>query len=65
MINVKRSGSKQGKVKLIVSHVYSLAEIAEAHRQCETRQTVGKNAVRIELEGRLYASKCSDTPLID
>lgn len=39
---------EQGKVKLIVSHVYPLAEIAEAHRQCETRRTVGKIAVTVE-----------------
>jgi NADPH:quinone reductase-like Zn-dependent oxidoreductase len=38
----------QGKVKPIVSQVYPLAEIAEAHRQCETRRTVGKIAVRVE-----------------
>jgi len=39
---------EQGKVKPIVSHVYPLAGIAEAHRQCETRRTVGKIAVRVE-----------------
>ena len=38
----------QRKVKPIVSQVYRLAEIAEAHRQCETRRTVGKIAVRVE-----------------
>ena len=35
----------QGKVKPITSCVYPLEKIAEAHRQCETRRTVGKIAV--------------------
>jgi NADPH:quinone reductase-like Zn-dependent oxidoreductase len=39
---------EQGKVKPTISQVYPLAEIAEAHRQCETRRTVGKIAVRVE-----------------
>jgi NADPH:quinone reductase-like Zn-dependent oxidoreductase len=39
---------EQGKVKVIVSHVYPLAEIVDAHRQCETRRTVGKIAVRVD-----------------
>jgi NADPH:quinone reductase-like Zn-dependent oxidoreductase len=38
---------EQGKLKPIVSHVYTLAQIVEAHRQCETRRTVGKIAVQI------------------
>jgi len=39
---------EQGKVKVIVSHIYPLAKIAEAHRQCDTRRTVGKIAVVIQ-----------------
>ena len=39
---------EQGKVKPILSRAYQLAEIAEAHRQCETRRTVGKIAVSVE-----------------
>lgn len=38
---------EQGKLKPIVSHVYTLAQIVEAHRQCETHRTVGKIAVQI------------------
>ncbi len=38
---------EQSKLRPIVSHVFTLAEIAEAHRQCETHRTVGKIAVRI------------------
>ncbi len=37
----------QGKVKPITSCVYPLEKIAEAHRQCETRRTVGKIAVTV------------------
>ena len=35
------------KLVPIVSHVYALEDIAEAHRQCESRRTVGKLAVTI------------------
>ena len=38
---------EEGQVKPIVSHVYALAQFAEAHRQCETHRTVGKIAVQI------------------
>ncbi len=38
---------ERGKLKPIVSHVYPLAAIVEAHRQCESRRTVGKIAVTI------------------
>ena len=36
---------EQGKLRPVVSQVFPLAEIAAAHRQCETRRTVGKIAV--------------------
>lgn len=39
---------EHGKLKVVVSHVYPLERIAEAHRQCETRRTVGKIAVVIQ-----------------
>ena len=39
---------EQGNVKPILSQAYPLAQIAEAHRQCETRRTVGKIAVSVE-----------------
>ncbi|MBZ5551007.1 MAG: NAD(P)-dependent alcohol dehydrogenase [Acidobacteriia bacterium] len=39
---------QQGKLKPVVSHIYPLAEIAAAHRQCESRRTVGKIAVTLE-----------------
>jgi NADPH:quinone reductase-like Zn-dependent oxidoreductase len=38
---------EQGKLKPIVSHVYPLEQIVEAHRHCETRRTVGKIAITI------------------
>jgi NADPH:quinone reductase-like Zn-dependent oxidoreductase len=37
----------EGKVRPIVSLVYNMADVAEAHRQCETRRTVGKIAITI------------------
>jgi NADPH:quinone reductase-like Zn-dependent oxidoreductase len=37
----------EGKLQPIVSHVYALEEIAEAHRQCESRRTVGKISVTV------------------
>lgn len=40
-----REWIERGKVKPITSCVYPLGKIAEAHRQCETRRTVGKIAV--------------------
>lgn len=42
-----RQWIEQGKVKPITSHIYPLERIAEAHRQCETRRTVGKIAVSV------------------
>lgn len=39
--------NEEGKLKPIISHVYTLASIVEAHCQCETRRTVGKIAVTI------------------
>ena len=42
-----RNWIEQGKVKPITSCVYPLDQIAEAHRQCETRHTVGKIAVTV------------------
>jgi len=39
---------EQRKVKAVVSHVYPLEQIVEAHRQCETRRTVGKIAIVIQ-----------------
>lgn len=38
---------QDGKLEPIVSHVYELEHIVEAHRQCESRRTVGKIAVTI------------------
>jgi NADPH:quinone reductase-like Zn-dependent oxidoreductase len=38
---------EQQKLRPIVSHTYPLAEIVAAHRQCESRRTVGKLAVSI------------------
>ncbi len=37
----------EGKLQPIVSQVYALEDIAGAHRQCESRRTVGKIAVTI------------------
>lgn len=39
--------NEEGKLKPIISHVYTLASMVEAHCQCETRRTVGKIAVTI------------------
>ena len=38
---------EQSKLRPIVSHVYTLAQFADAHRQCETHRTIGKIAVQI------------------
>lgn len=38
---------EQGKLKPTVSHIYPVTDIAAAHRQCETRRTVGKIAVTV------------------
>jgi len=38
---------EQGTLKPIVSRVFPLAEMAAAHRQCESRRTVGKIAVTV------------------
>ncbi len=46
-LEVLRALTEQGKLRPIVSHVYTIAQIAVAHRQCETHRTVGKIAVRI------------------
>ncbi len=36
-----------GKLKPVITHRFSLSEIAAAHQQCESRRTVGKIAVTI------------------
>jgi NADPH:quinone reductase-like Zn-dependent oxidoreductase len=38
---------KSGRIRPLVSHRYSLDEIAQAHLQCETGRTVGKIAVTV------------------
>jgi NADPH:quinone reductase-like Zn-dependent oxidoreductase len=38
---------QQGKIKPVVGHTFELSEVAAAHRQCESRRTVGKIALRI------------------
>ena len=42
-----REWIEKGRVKPIASRVYPLEKIADAHRQCETRRTVGKIAVTV------------------
>ena len=37
----------EGRLRPIVSHVYPLSDIAAAHRQCESRRTVGKIAITV------------------
>jgi NADPH:quinone reductase-like Zn-dependent oxidoreductase len=39
--------NEEGKLMPVVSHIYPLAKIMEAHCQCESRRTVGKIAVTI------------------
>lgn len=46
-LDLLREWIDQGKVKPVISCVYPLEKIAEAHRQCETRRTVGKIAVTV------------------
>jgi len=41
---------EQGKLKPIVSYIYPLADIAKAHRQCESRRTVGKIALIVNAD---------------
>jgi NADPH:quinone reductase-like Zn-dependent oxidoreductase len=41
----------EGTLRPVVSRVLPLSEIAAAHRQCETRRTVGKIAVEIASRG--------------
>lgn len=41
---------EEGKVKAVVSKVYPLAEVAEAHRQSETKQASGKIVLEIRKE---------------
>lgn len=46
-LEILRALIEQGKLRPIISRVYTLAQIADAHRQCETHRTVGKIAVQI------------------